>query len=282
MPYDGYSDYFEKPVILSVALTGGAQGKEANPNLPEQPEEIATDLAACEEAGASIAHIHARDEDGDPTTSVEKFQEIRDLIDDYCDDILVNITTGGFELGEHRLRPALDVEPQPDLATIDLGPLNFGYDTYALNTREQNELYAEKMLDQGVKPELEIFNNGHIPEMDHLIEEDLLAEPYWCSLVFGMQNGIPASPRNLVNTVDNLPNEAEWQCLAVGRHQLPLTTMAMTMGGHVRVGMEDNVFYDKGELVESNAQFVRRAARIADELNRPVATPDEAREILDL
>jgi len=282
MPYNGYQDYFEKPVILSVALTGGAQGKEANPNLPEQPEEIATDLAACEEAGASIAHIHARDEDGNPTTSVSKFQEIRDAIDNHCDDILVNFTTGGFELGDHRLRPALEVEPQPDMATIDLGPLNFGYDTSALNTREQNETYAREMLENGVKPELEIFNTGHLPEMQYLVEENLLKEPYWCTLVFGMQNGIPARPRNLVNAVDNLPDASEWQCLAVGRHQLPLTTMAMSMGGHVRVGMEDNVFYDKGELAESNAQLVQRAVRIADELNRPVATPDDTRRILGL
>jgi len=282
MPYNGYQDYFEKPVIISVATTGGVQGKEANPNLPEQPEEIAAEIAACEEAGASIAHIHARDEEGNDTKSISKFQEIRDAIDDNCDDILINFTTGGFDLGEHRLRPSLEVEPKPDLATVDLGATNFGYEGVALNTREQNVEFSKQLLEHDIKPELEIFNQGHFPEMEYLMEEDLLEEPYWCTLIFGGQNWTPPSPRNLLNMVDNLPEGSEWQCLGLGRHQLPLTTMAMTMGGHVRVGMEDNVYYDKGELAESNAQLVERAARIADELNRPVATPDTTREILDL
>ena len=284
MPYQGYSDYFDKKLILSVATTGGHHGKEANPNLPEQPEEIARDVAACEEAGASIVHIHARDDDGEGTKAVSRFQAIRDAIDSHCDDILVNFTTGGGGIWsrEDRIAPVLETEPRPEMATVDLGPVNFGQTRTAENTREQNEEYAEAMLDAGVKPELELFNPGHIPEMEHLVDLDLLEPPYWCTAIFGMQNGMPADPRNVFTFADNLPDESEWQALALGRHQLPLTTTAIAAGGHVRVGMEDNIYYRKGELAESNAQLVERTARIAKELERPIATPAETRDILGL
>lgn len=284
MPYEGYSDHFDKPLIISVATTGGHQGKEANPNLPEQPEEIARDLAMCEEAGASIAHIHARDDDGEGTKDVARFQAIRDAIDEHCDDIIVNFTTGGGGIWsrEERIAPVLETEPRPEMATVDLGPINFGQTRTAVNTREQNEEYAQTMVEAGVTPELELFNPGHIPELTHLIENDLLEPPHWCTMIFGMQNGMPAEPRNVVNFADNLPDGSLWQVLALGRHQLPLTTTAITMGGHVRVGMEDNVYYRKGELAESNAQLVKRSARIAAELNRPVATTAETRELLEL
>jgi 3-keto-5-aminohexanoate cleavage enzyme len=282
MPNGGYQDYFDRELIVSVATTGGHHGKEANPNLPIEPEEVARDVRACEEAGASIVHLHARDDDGADSKDVARFQALRDRIDDYCDDVLVNFTTGGGGVfpSEERIAPVLETEPHPDLATIDLGPMNFGRTRTAVNTREQNERFAAAMRDAGVKPELEVFNPGHLPELEHLLDEGLVDEPYWCTLIFGMQNGTPPHPRNLQNLVDNLPDGAEWQTLAVGRHQLPLTTATIVLGGHVRVGLEDNVYYRKGELAESNAQLVERTVRIAEELNRPVASPDRAREIL--
>ncbi|WP_255197700.1 3-keto-5-aminohexanoate cleavage protein [Halorarius litoreus] len=284
MPYEGFDDYFEKKMILSVATTGGLHGKEANPNLPTQPEEVATDLAACEEAGASMVHLHARDANHEDTKDVERFQQLLDAIDDHCDDIVVNFTTGGGGIysREERIAPVLETEPGPEVATIDVGPMNFGQTRTAINPREMSEEYAERMREAGVKPELELFNQGHIPEMQNLIDKGLVDAPYWATVILGMQTGTPPHPRNLINFVDNLPEDTEWQALAVGRYQLPLTTMAITMGGHVRVGMEDNVYYRKGELAESNAQLVRRTARIADELDRPLATPDETREILGL
>lgn len=282
MTYEGYSDYFEKKVIVSVALTGALHGKEANPNLPEQPEEIAEDVAACREAGASIVHLHARDDDGDPTQDPERFQEIRDRVGERCDDIVVNFTTAGTDITDDRIRPILETEPRPELASLDLGPMSVGMDTTAHNTRQQNIEFAEKMRDVGVKPELEIFNNGHVSEMQYLVDEGLLEKPYWASPILGMQTGTPPHPRELLNLVQSLPEETEWQCIAIGRHQLPLTTMALTLGGHIRVGLEDNVYYRSGELAESNRQLVERAVRIANELERPVATPDEAREILGL
>lgn len=284
MPYEGFEDYFQKKVILSVATTGGLHGKEANPNLPTQPDEVAKDLAACEAAGASMVHLHARDENHEDTKEVARFQALGDAIDEHCDDIVVNFTTGGGGIypREERIAPVLETDPRPEVATIDVGPMNFGQTRTAINPREMSEEYAERMRDAGVKPEIEVFNQGHIPEFEHLIDEGLLDAPYWATVILGMQTGTPPHPRNLVNFVDNLPPDTEWQALAVGRYQLPLTTMAMIMGGHVRVGMEDNVYYRKGELAESNAQLVRRTARIADELDRPIATATEAREMLGL
>jgi len=282
MPYEGYQDYFEKPAIVTVAPTGGMHGKEANPNLPEQPEEIAEDVAACREAGASVVHVHARDEDGEPTKDPAKFQEIRDAIDERVDDIVVCVTTGGSYPREELIGPAMDVDPAPELATIDLGPVNGGDDHTGENTRGQSVEFARRMAERGIKPELEFFNRGHLTEAYYLIEEGLLEPPYWCTVILGMQTGTIPRPDNLLNFVDNLPEPCEWQCMAIGRHQLPLTTMAMTLGGHVRVGLEDNVYFRKGELAESNAQLVERTVEIANRLERPVATPEQARDIIGL
>lgn len=282
MVFDDYRSYRDRKLIISVATTGGFHGKEANPNLPEQPEEIVDDVCACRDAGASIVHVHARDEEGNHTKDPETFQKIQERIQERCGDIIVNFTTGGSFSREELLRPVLETEPRPELATIDVGPVSLGQDLIGGNSRDKNEEFARQMRDHGVKPELETFNPGHLTETQHLIEEGLIDPPYWFTLIFGMQTGTIPSPQNLLNFAANVPDEAEWQCLALGRDQLPLTTMAMILGGHVRVGFEDNVYYRRGELAESNAQLVERTVRIADELQRPVATPDEAREILGI
>ena len=282
MSYNGYEDYFDKEVIVTVATTGGLHGKEANPHLPEQPEEVVTDLKACREAGASVVHLHARDEEGDDTKDVTRFQELRDKINEEIPEMIVCFTSGGRQSREARIRPVVETNPTPELGTIDLGPMNFGDSRTAANPREQNVKFARRMRETGVKPEMEVFHHGQFTEMEHLIEQELLDKPYWCTLILGMQTGAPAHPRNLINYVDNLPAGAEWQCLAIGRHQLPLTTMAMTLGGHVRIGMEDNVYFRKGEPAESNAQLVRRTVNIADELDRPIASPNRARELIGL
>ena len=282
MTYSGYEDYFDTEVIVTVATTGGLHGKEANPNLPEQPEEVVADLKECREAGASVVHLHARDEEGEDTKDVSRFQELRDRIAEELPEMIVCFTSGGRQSREERIRPVIETDPTPDLGTIDLGPMNFGESRTSVNPREQNVEFARLMAENDVKPELEVFHHGQFSEMEHLIDQGLLETPYWCTLILGMQTGTPARPHNLVNYVDNLPDGSEWQCLAIGRHQLPLTTMAMTMGAHVRVGLEDNVYYRRGELAESNAQLVRRTVRIAEELERPIASPDRAREIIGL
>lgn len=283
MTYESYNpDYFEKNVILTVAPTGGVHGKERNPNLPEQPDEIARDVQACEEAGASIAHLHARDEAGDPTKNVDRFRDLCEAVRRRCDDIVLNITTGGGSRfsREERLAPVLEV--QPELASLDMGPLNHGQSVTSEKPREEHEEYARRMAEHGVKPELEIFNPGQLTEVHNLIEKDLLKTPYLCNTVFGMQTGTLPKPKNVVNFADNLPAGSEWTCMAIGKHQVPLTTTALAMGGHMRVGMEDTVHYSEGELAESNAQLVRRAADLVEGLGRELATPDEARDMLNL
>lgn len=282
MVYEGYeTDYFEKEVILTVAPTGGVHGKEKNPNLPEQPEEIAEDIRACEQAGASIAHLHARDEEGNPTKDVDRFKQLCDTVREYCDDIILNVTTGGSRFTrEERLAPVLEV--RPELASLDMGPLNHGQSVTSAKPREEHEEFAERMSNAGVKPELEIFNPGQLTEVHNLIEKELIAEPYYCNTIFGMQTGTIPKPRNVVNFIDNLPEKSEWTSMALGKHQVSLTTAALVMGGHIRVGMEDNVYYKHGKPAESNAQLVERAVNIIEELGREIATPERAREILDL
>lgn len=283
MVYEGYeSDYFGKEVILTVAPTGGVHGKEKNPNLPEQPEEVAEDVRKCEQAGASVVHLHARDEEGEPTKDVDRFRELCETVQERCEDIVLNITTGGGSRfsREERLAPVLDIAPE--LASLDMGPLNHGQSVTSEKPREEHEQYARRMAEHGVKPEVEIFNPGQLTEVDNLIEKDLLEEPYFCNTIFGMQTGTLPKPRNVVNFADNLPDESEWTCMAVGKHQVPLTTAALVMGGHMRVGMEDSVYYSEGKLAESNAQLVRRAADIVEGLGRELATPDEVRELLNL
>lgn len=283
MVYQGYDhDYFRKKVIITVATTGGAHGKEANPNLPEQPEEIAADVRECEKAGASVVHLHARDDWGDPTKDVDRFQEIQDLIQDRCDDIIVNFTSSGKTDRQTRLEPIVSVDPRPELASLDMGPVNFGRTHIAEHSRDEIEEFATVMREHGVKPEIELFNVGQLSELENVIEKGLVSKPYYCNLILGMQTGQPPHPRNLLNYVDNLPEDVEWTTMAVGKHQLPLTTMGLVLGGHVRVGLEDNVFYCEGELATSNAQLVRRTARLAEELERPIATADEARSMIGL
>jgi 3-keto-5-aminohexanoate cleavage enzyme len=283
MVYAGYSDYFEQKLIVQVATTGGIQGKEANPNLPEQPGEIVDDIVACEKAGASIVHLHTRDETGEETKDPERIQELRDRIDDRCDNIIVNYTTGGLGFTrEERFQPHEEVEPPPELASLDLGPMCHGQEVQSSHPREEVEGFAERMGELGIKPELEVFHPGLFTEVYNLIEKDLIEKPYYCNLILGMQTGTVPNPRNLLNMVDNLPDATVWTCMATGRHQLPLTTLGILLGGHVRVGMEDNIYYRKGELVQSNAQLVERTVGIAEDLNREIATPNEARSILGI
>lgn len=277
-----YSNYRNEKLIITVATTGSSTTKADNPNHPEQPEEIVDDIVACEEAGASIVHLHARDKDGVRTKDPDVFQTLMDGIERRCDDIIVNFSSAGrgFTRAE-RIRPIRETSPKPDLASLDMGPFNRREATVE-HPRSEIVEFAEAFREMGVKPELELFNPGQITEMNYLIDEGLIEEPYFCQMLFGYQTGTLPQPRNLLNIVDNLPDGTIWSTIGIGKHQLPMTTMTIPIGGHIRVGMEDNVYYKKGELAESNAQLVERAARIADELGRPVASPAETRELLGL
>ena len=275
-----YTDYLNgDKVILTVATTGGVHGKDANPNLPEQPAEIAEQIAACEELGAAICHVHGRDEHGE--NDAGRLQAVNDAIRDRCDDIIIQNTTGGQSEFESRVE-GIRTDPVPEMASLDMGPFNRGKHIITEHNRHNIERLAREMKEKGIKPELEVFNNGHLNEVYRLIETGLLEEPYYINLIFGSGTFSIPSPENVMNLVSNLPENSEFNLLATGRHQLPLTTMAPILGGHVRVGMEDNLYFRQGEPVESNAQLVERTAAILDRLDRDVATPDEARDILGI
>jgi 3-keto-5-aminohexanoate cleavage enzyme len=270
------------PVVVTAALTGGVHGKEANPNLPETPEEIGRAAATAAEAGAAVVHVHARKPNGERSFATERFQAIDDEIRARADDVIVQHSTGGTGApGDVRHQP-LRTDPPPEMASLDMGPLNRYRHLTSENTRALVDALYDEMRERGIKPELEVFNDGHLNEVRQFLDRRNLAAPVYATLIFGPGTLTRPRPRNLLNLVSNLPADAQFNTLGFGRHQLPLATLGILLGGHVRVGLEDNVYYERGELAESNAQLVERVVRVAEELGREVATPVQAREILGL
>ncbi|WP_459192208.1 beta-keto acid cleavage family enzyme [Halosimplex sp. J119] len=271
-----------EPVVVTAALTGGIHGKEANPNLPETPEEIGKAAAAAEEAGAAIVHVHARTDNGERAFSTERFQAIDDAIRRHADDVIIQHTTGATQAPTGKRHLSLRTDPPPEMASLDMGPLNRYDRLTSENTIATIDALYDEMADRGIKPELEVFNDGHLNEVHGLLERRDLDDPVYATLIFGPGTLTRPRPRNFLNAIDNLPEGALFNTLGFGRHQLPFATLGVLFGGNVRVGLEDNVYYREGELAESNAQLVERVVRLADELGREVASPAQAREILDL
>lgn len=272
-------------VIITCALTGGIHGKEANPNLPEQPDEIVAQGIAAWRAGAAILHVHARNPDGSNTMNPAIYRELHERL---CveTDAVVQLTTGGSPVlpVAERLNTVLLA---PEMCSLNLGLLNFfirGQQVFFSNHRSDILRFAEHMHARGVKPELEAYNEAMLEEAEYLIGTGLLAPPYLinCVLHTPTQGGLRGTPRNLMGMLERLPPQTICTVSSMGRTQLPITTMALAMGLNVRVGMEDNVYYRRGELVEHNARLVERTVRIARELERTPASPDEARAALGL
>jgi 3-keto-5-aminohexanoate cleavage enzyme len=279
-----YEDYLAgEPVVLTVALTGGVHGKEANPNLPETPEEVAAAAREAEAAGAAVAHLHARRENGERAFSTERFQALTDAVRS-ATDLVVQHSTGGTGVPLEQRRQPLRTDPPPEMASLDMGPLNRYQHLTSENTRHTIDELAREMADRGIKPELELFNNGHIGETRRLLADhpELLADPLYATLIVGPGTLSPPDPRTFLTLVEALPEGAMFNTLGFGRHQLPFAALGVLLGGQVRVGLEDNVYYRRGELADSNAQLVERAAGLARTLGREPATPDQARSILGL
>jgi 3-keto-5-aminohexanoate cleavage enzyme len=278
-----YDDYLAgEPVVVTAALTGGVHGKEANPNLPETPEEIGRAAAAAEAAGAAVVHLHARRPNGERSFATDRFQEVDDAVRRYADDVIIQHSTGGTAAPDADRHLPLRTDPPPEMASLDMGPLNRYAHLTSENTRALVDSLYDEMQDSGIKPELEVFNDGHRNEVYDLLDRRDLAEPVYATLIFGGGTLTRPTPQNFLRAVDDLPAGTVFNTLGFGRHQLPFATMGILFGGHVRVGLEDNVYYRRGELAESNAQLVERVVRVAEELGRPVATPAQAREILGL
>jgi 3-keto-5-aminohexanoate cleavage enzyme len=276
----------EDKVIITAAQTGALVTKKMNPGLPEQPDEIVESAYACYQEGAAIVHIHARDKNGIPTGSKEVFQEIHDKIRAKCPIIVQDSTGGGPNLTlDQRIEC---IQAKPDMASLNMGSLMRISGQYKgvswSNMPEEIEHFVTQFRKLGVKPEMEVYSHGMFREIENVIKKGLVEKPYYINLVMGMmyQGAVEATPKYLQSLLDFLPEDAIFNVTPVGAAQLPLTAMAMILGGCIRVGMEDNIYYRKGELVKNNAQFVARAVRIARELNKEPATPDEARKILGL
>jgi 3-keto-5-aminohexanoate cleavage enzyme len=268
-----------QPVMITVAIVGAELTRDQQPNLPISPEEIILAAVECYEAGAAIIHIHVRDTHGNSTQDAEIFREVVAGIRSRC-DVITQVSTGGavWMTADERLQ---SIECRPDMATLTTGTVNFG-DSVFVNNRGLVETFARRLRDYGIVPEIEIFDVGMLDEAIRLRNMGLISEPLQFDFVMGVPGGIGAEPAHLVHLVRSLPPGSTWSVAGIGRHQLTLGTIALAMGGNVRVGFEDNIYYRKRQLAKTNAELVARIVRIAQELDRPVATPSQAREMLHL
>ena len=268
--------------IISVATTGSRTSREQTPHVPISPEEIAEQAIASWREGASVVHIHVRDDEGNVTCDLDRYQRVKELIrqDPEC-DIIINLSTGGGagRFSEDDRMNA--VRAYPEIASYDCGSINFG-DGVFVNSPKFLEELAREMKEYGVKPEIECFDTGMIENAKRIIDMGLIEPPYWFQFVLGVRGGAPATPDHLALMVNQLPENSYWSVCAIGRYQLPMNGMAIAMGGSPRTGLEDNIYYRYRELAESNQQLVARVARLCNEMERPIATPAEAREMLGL
>ena len=289
------------PLIISCAITGGVQGKEFNENLPETPEEQAEQTFEAYKAGASIVHVHARNPDIWWMTSAnpDDYLKINTLIRAKCPDIIINNTTGGGPELSTEQRMA-SIYANPELCSLNLGPFVLKvpmkeraeplphprpamvYDRCIPNSYADITLYATTMKEKGIKPEMELYHPGMYWVINDLLAQGLLDPPYDIQFVMGFQTSSFPTPANLLSIVNELPEQSIFFTIGVGPFQLPMTVMSVLLGGHVRVGMEDNLYYARGQKLKNNAELVARIARIAKEMNREVATPTQAREMLGI
>ncbi len=282
-------------VIITCAVTGSIGTREKHPKLPVTPKEIAESAIEAHRAGAAICHIHVRDpETGLPSMEFELYEEVFRRIRDGS-NMLINLTTGAggritFSKEGHcdlsRLRSPEDrishvLKLRPELCSLDVGTLNFGDNIFA-NPISYVEVMAEEMHKAKVKPELEVFDVGHISIAKHLIAKGFIDDPPLFQLCMGVPWGIPATARNFVAMYENLPKGAVFAGFGIGITEFPMVTQCLILGGHLRVGMEDNLYISRGVLADSNAVLVERAADIARLLGKELASIDETRKILAL
>lgn len=293
------------PLAITVAITGGVQGKEANPALPETPEEQARSTHEAWQAGASVVHVHARRPDNPSTMShdTERYHEVNGLIRERCPDIVINNTMTGDVLdtpdGHCRFEWA-SLHAKPEMVAVDCGPVAYRFklrrrepplagrdedvevDQVFLTTHGELESLVDTLAELGIKPEFELFNSGQYTILDELIGRPTVAKPYLVQFVLGAQNANYATPMDLIHMIGRLPRDSLFSTIGVGSQQLPMSALSIVLGGHVRVGLEDSVHFTAGRRAASNAELVERVVRLAELLGRRIATPAEARKMLDL
>jgi len=267
-----------EPLIITCAPVGAEVMPSQTPHLPVTIQALAETASAIRAAGASIVHVHCRNDDGTNTHAVERFAQACDAIRSRT-DLIVQFSTGGA-IGMSAQERSGPLELAPEMATLTCGTVNFGDDVFENPFPLMRALLA-RMNELGIRPELEIFDKGHLANARRLAKEGLLTFPQHVDFVLGVPGALEATVQNLCDLVDDLPDGCTWSVAGIGRAQLPMAMAAIAMGGHVRVGLEDNLFYAKGRLAR-NEELVERVARIAREAGREIAQPDDARSILGL
>ncbi|MBY8991330.1 MAG: 3-keto-5-aminohexanoate cleavage protein [Candidatus Lokiarchaeota archaeon] len=270
-------------LIITAAICGAEVSKEHNPNIPYSIDEIGTEAESAYQAGASIIHLHVRDDEGTPTQNGERFRKSIKEIKRRCPDVIVQPSTGGA-LGmsnEERLQP-IYLDPAPEMATLDCGTMNFGGDDIFINTENTIIFFAEEMNRLGIKYELECFDKGMVDMALRLHKMGYIKKPMHFNFVLGVIGGISATPRDLNFLIESIPKDSTYTVTGIGKHEFPMISLSIEKGGHARVGFEDNVYLSKGVLANSNGELVERVVQFANEFGRVIASPNEARKILKI
>jgi len=268
-------------LIITAAICGAEVSKNQNPNIPYTVEEIIKEALSAYEAGASIIHLHVREDDGTPTQSLARFRSCIDGIKHSCPDIIILPSTGG-SIGmsdEERLQP---LKLKPEIATLDCGTCNFGEKDIFINTQESIRHFAKVMKTLNIKPEIEVFDKGMIDTALRLAKEDCFLGKLHFNFVMGLIGGIGGKITDLAFMISSIPYDSTYTVSGIGRHEFTVAALSIASGGHVRVGFEDNIYIDKGKLAKSNGELVEKVVRIASEIGRSIASPREARAILHL
>jgi len=292
-----------RKIIITCAVTGSADTVNKNPAVPVTPDAIAGSALEAVKAGAAIVHIHVRDTvSGQASMELEHYRRVVGLIRDSGSNAVINLTTGvgaRFKPGDDDpLKPGLGtnfvapelrirhvVELQPEICSLDIATMNSGGvrdDTVMLNTPSHLRIMAEAIREAGVKPELELFDVGHVMLANDMIAHGHILSPAFFQLCLGIEWGVPATPAAMQYMISLLPKDATWSAFGIGREEFRVAAHCLLSGGHVRVGLEDNLYLSRGVLASSNAVLVEKAVHLIETLGESVATPDEAREMLSL
>lgn len=268
-------------LIITAAISGAEVTKENNPAVPYTVEEFVREAKSARDAGASIIHLHVREDDGTPTQSKARFELIMNAIHKECPEVIIQPSTGGAVgmTNDERLQPT---ELNPEMATLDCGTMNFGGDEIFENTENTIKYFGEKMIERNIKPECEVFDKSMIEMCVRLAKKGFVKFPIHWDFVMGVNGGIGGEIRDFTFLTGSIPEGSTYTVAGVGRHEFPLAALAIIHGGNVRVGFEDNVFLSKGVLAKSNGELVAKVVRLAKELGREIATPADARRILGL
>lgn len=268
-------------LIITCAICGAEVLKEHNEYVPYTIKEIQEEAYNAYKAGASIIHLHVREDDGTPTQSQDRFKEAIDAIKEVCPDVIIQPSTGGAVgmSNDERLQP---INLKPEMCTLDCGSVNFGGDEVFINTENDIKYFAQKIYDKGILPELECFGKSHVDQVLNLVRKGTIKYPLHFSFVLGVNGGQTGEERDFLFLKDSLPIDATYSVAGIGRFEFSLAELAIKHGGHVRVGLEDNIFIEKGIKTKGNKELVEKVVGLANKYNRAIASPNEARRILGI